>query len=251
MPTNTTTLKPQTINIQPIGYLRSPFKEKFGIPRQPGLITSANASIEFVPPYDQADAFIGLEGFSHIWLSFIFHQNKSEQWRPKVRPPRLGGNEKLGVFATRSSFRPNGIGLSVVELKRVEAHNDRSRLIIACPDIVDGTPIIDIKPYVPYSDSIDQARSGFATNAPNPKLTVAFSAGAQAVLENSMNEFPQLKALIEETLSLDPRPAYKAQKNSVEPDTKTYGIRLYDFDVKWNMIDMQTASVTEINHLDT
>lgn len=230
--------------INPIAFLRSPFKEKFGIPRQPGLIESVDAIIEFESPYNDPAAFEGLEEFSHLWVSFLFHKNISEQWKPKVRPPRLGGNKKLGVFSTRSSFRPNGIGLSLVKLKTIDTASGKARLIIDCPDILDGTPIVDIKPYLAYSDQATNSRSGFAPSPPTRDLHIEFSEKANKQLIDLHYKFPGLKELIAESLALDPRPAYKANTDQ----TQEYGIRLYDFDIKWSVTGRQ-VQVLEIKKI--
>jgi tRNA-Thr(GGU) m(6)t(6)A37 methyltransferase TsaA len=222
-----------TFEIKPIGTLHSPFKEKFGIPRQPGLILSAHALIELFPPYNDPNAFKGLDTFSHIWLTFGFHQNSVEKWKPLVRPPRLGGNEKVGVFASRSSFRPNGLGMSVVKLIDIETRMHSTSLKIECPDMLDGTPIFDIKPYIAYSDSIMDAQCGFAQEEPQAKLAVKFT--KQSVLELNYLE-PELpnniEQLISEALSLDPRPAYHHKESNSD---RIYGIRLYDFNIRWRV----------------
>ncbi|WP_040095556.1 tRNA (N6-threonylcarbamoyladenosine(37)-N6)-methyltransferase TrmO, partial [Aeromonas australiensis] len=154
--------------IDTLGIIRSPYKEKFAIPRQPGLVKSARARLELLPPYDQPDVLRGIEQFSHLWLSFVFHQTMAQGWHPTVRPPRLGGNERVGVFATRSTFRPNPLGLSVVELHGVGRERGKLWLELGAVDLLDGTPIVDIKPYVPYADSLPDARGGFAPDAPTP-----------------------------------------------------------------------------------
>lgn len=217
-------------SVSPIAYVRSPFKDKFGIPRQPGLITAANAQLEFIAPYDNPDAFEGLDAFSHLWLSFIFHLNDYQHWRPKVRPPRLGGNTKLGVFATRSSFHPNGLGLSCVKLNEIIIEQGKVKLGISCPDLVDGTPILDIKPYVSYADAIENAESGFAPESPSASLSVDFTDKGLNILAKHESKLPKLKKLISEVLSFDPRPAYKQNH-----DDRVYGIRLYDLDIKWQV----------------
>jgi len=236
----------KTLEITPIGKLHSPFKEKFGIPRQPGLIKSASASIEFFAPFNDPNAFKGLENFSHIWLTFCFHQNDNQKWRPLIRPPRLGGNEKVGVFASRSSFRPNSLGMSVVELLAVELNSGICSLEIACPDILDGTPIFDIKPYIDYSDSLKNARCGFAQHTPEAKLKIEFSDHCETVLKKlSKNYKGCLKALIEETLSYDPRPAYhQTRQDSLG---REYGIRLYDLNVRWRFFK---GGVVEVNSIE-
>jgi len=216
--------------IHPIAILRSPFKEKFGIPRQPGLINSVSAYVDLIAPYNTSDAVRGLENFSHLWLSFKFHKNNSD-WKPLVRPPRLGGNKKVGVFASRSPFRPNSLGLSVVELKAVTCINKQISLEIACPDILDGTPIYDIKPYIVYADSIPSADSGFAAASPDKEITVVFNQWSLQKLANLDQKFGNmLKGLIIESLEYDPRPAYKKAD-----DKNQYGIILFDFNIIWRV----------------
>ena len=142
-----------SFQFEQIGVIRSPYKEKFAVPRQPGLVKSANGELHLIAPYNQADAVRGLEAFSHLWILFVFHQTMEGGWRPTVRPPRLGGNARMGVFATRSTFRPNPIGMSLVELKEVVCHKDSVILKLGSLDLVDGTPVVDIKPYLPFAAS--------------------------------------------------------------------------------------------------
>ena len=225
------TFEQQTFELQTIGFIRSPFKEKFGIPRQPGLIKSCKARLELIPPYNNPDAVRGLNEFSHIWLTFQFHQNNNKAWRPLIRPPRLGGNKKVGVFASRSPFRPNNLGLSLVALHAVDVENNATNLIIDCPDILDGTPILDIKPYINYSDSVLNAQCSFANTSPAATMQVKFNQGSQRTLESIANEYEYcLKSLIVETLSYDPRPAYKAKD-----DSREYGVCLYDLNIIWRV----------------
>ncbi|STQ82023.1 putative methyltransferase, YaeB/AF_0241 family [Hafnia alvei] len=146
-----------------IGLIRSPYKEKFAIPRQPGLIEDGGGELELIAPYNQPEAVRGLEEFSHLWIVFVFHQTMEGGWRPTVRPPRLGGNARMGVFATRSTFRPNPIGMSLVELKSVETKGGKVILKLGSLDLVDGTPIIDIKPYLPFAESQPQAPRWFCS----------------------------------------------------------------------------------------
>ncbi|MGL5501543.1 MAG: tRNA (N6-threonylcarbamoyladenosine(37)-N6)-methyltransferase TrmO, partial [Plesiomonas shigelloides] len=136
-------MSPETLTLTPIGVIQSPYKEKFAVPRQPGLVQDGNGELRLLPPYNQPGAVRGLEQFSHIWLVFVFHQTQEQGWRPTVRPPRLGGNERLGVFATRSTFRPNPIGLSKVELRGIKVHGGEVYLELGSLDLVDGTPILD------------------------------------------------------------------------------------------------------------
>jgi tRNA-Thr(GGU) m(6)t(6)A37 methyltransferase TsaA len=212
-----------------LGIVHSCFKEKFGIPRQPGLVPEAEASIEILPPYDRDEAFRGLESVSHIWVVFIFHQAMREQWRPTVRPPRLGGNQRIGVFATRSNFRPNPIGLSLVRLEAIERRDGRLFLKVRGADLLEGTPVLDIKPYIPYADSVEGAEAGIA-NTPPTTLPVQFSAAAQAQLQQYESSAPgSLQALICAVLSYDPRPAYQAE------DGREYGCRIHDYNVVWTV----------------
>ncbi len=216
---------------EPIGIVHSPFKEKFGIPRQPGLVPEVRGVLELLPPFNRPEAVSGLEGYSHLWLQFVFHQALREEWQPTVRPPRLGGNRRVGVFASRAPFRPNPIGLSVVTLERVIADETGVRLELAGIDLVDGTPVLDVKPYVPYVDSIPDARSGFAHAAPPPKLQVRFSEKAEQQL-SARPDGTELRTLITRLLELDPRPAYQE-----EAGERIYGFRFYDFDLRWRVED--------------
>ncbi len=218
-------------DFQPIGIIRSCFPEKFGIPRQPGLVKEATAVLEFLPPYNRVEALEGLEAFSHLWLIFVFHASKQETWKPTVRPPRLGGNKRVGVFASRSMFRPNPIGLSVVELDRVETTGEQPRLMLKGVDLLDGTPVLDIKPYLPYVDAIPDARGGYAQGIPQPRLAVTFTSQAAAQCASYEATFPNLKILIIHLLELDPRPAYYDADHSA----KEFGMRLLDFDIKWRI----------------
>lgn len=232
--------KPGHMNFtfEPIGFIRSPFKEKFGIPRQPGLVPKARARLELVPPYNSPEAVAELDGYSHIWIQFVFHQVPPGNWQPRVRPPRLGGNRRVGVFASRSPFRPNPIGLSVVALEQVVVEGDSVALELSGVDLLDGTPVLDIKPYVAYVDSIPDAASGFAAAAPEVLLRVEFSELAESQLAGRQDG-ADLRSLIIALLELDPRPAY------VEQDDRVYGFRLYDFDLRWQ-VDGDQVTVLEL-----
>ncbi len=162
-------------SLEPIAIIHSPFREKFVTPRQPGLTPSIRAQITFNPGFATPEAVRGLEDFSHIWLVFLFHQNWEKGWKPTVRPPRLGGNQRVGVYASRSPFRPNPIGLSAVKLLSINTDQASVSLEVQGADLIDGTPILDIKPYIPYGDSIPEATRGFAEEAPRPTLQVQFS----------------------------------------------------------------------------
>lgn len=219
----------QTFQFETIGIVHSPYREKFGIPRQPGLV-DAEATLELLPPYNRPEAVKGLEGFSHIWVSFVFHGVKRSEWKPTVRPPRLGGNERVGVFASRSTHRPNPIGLSVVALTGIDCCEGRVELRIKGADLLDGTPVLDIKPYVPYVDSITDARGGFADTAPEAQLEVVFTEQAKVQCKELADGYPRLQALICGVLAHDPRPAYQAEAG------REYGVNLYDFNVRFRVI---------------
>jgi tRNA (adenine37-N6)-methyltransferase len=219
------------LHLTPIAIIRSPFREKFATPRQAGLTPSVKACIEFLPEFNTAESVRGLEGFSHLWLLFIFHQHLDQGWSPTVRPPRLGGNRRVGVFASRSPFRPNPIGLSAVKLLGIHNKAGELTLEVQGADLIDGTPIIDIKPYLPYADSIPDACSGFATAEPQSCLDIRFADVARHKLTDFAQQTPELETLIRETLSLDPRPAYRHQGE----DQHSYGCRLDRFNIRWQV----------------
>lgn len=222
--------------MQPIGVVHSPFKEKFGIPRQPGLAPLAQADLELFSPYDSPDAVEGLEGCSHLWVVFLFHRGHAG-WSPKVRPPRLGGNRKVGVFATRSPRRPNPIGLSVVRL--LECRPGRLRL--AGVDLLDQTPVLDLKPYVPYVDRVDDASNALAQDPPEP-LRVEFSDEAQrSCLARTQSLGLPLDQLVVQLLSQDPRPAYQQLDSE-----RVYGMRLFDFDLRFRFPEPGKVYVQEL-----
>lgn len=211
------------ISLQPIATLRTCYTGKFGVPRQSGLVAAAWGVIEFEPAFRRIEAVRGIEEFSHLWLITQFHLVKDEPATLTVRPPRLGGNERRGVFATRSPFRPNRLALSVVKLERVELEGDDApRLFVSGVDLVDGTPVIDIKPYVPYADLIPDARSGFAHQAP-PQLPVRWACESSAP--------DTVRAIIEQSLSLQPQPAYH------DDSTREYATEMDGWHVRWTMIN--------------
>lgn len=222
-----------TYQFTPIGVIRSCFKEKFGIPRQPGIVPEAVSTLELIAPYDRAEALAELDGFTHIWVIFVFHDAMREEWRPTVRPPRLGGNRRIGVFASRSPFRPNPVGLSVVRLEKVECNGERCVLHLRGADLLDGTPVLDIKPYLPYVDAVPGATGGFATDAPPGKLSVKFSEQAETQCDARESDLPGLRKLIEQVLAQDPRPAYVQDKAQAE--AQHFGMHLYDFDLRWQV----------------
>jgi tRNA (adenine37-N6)-methyltransferase len=227
---------------EPIGIIHSCFKQKFGIPRQSGLIPEAMGRLEILPPYARPEAFRELAGFSHIWLTFVFHAALRDRWSPRVRPPRLGGNRRVGVFATRSPFRPNPLGLSVVELRGIDATANRVDLELGGIDLLDRTPVLDIKPYVPYSDAIPDARAGFAPTAPGQAVVIAYTPEAEAGLEALDAPFAaHLRRLLRQILENDPRPAYLRDQQA----RQSFGMRLYDLNVRWE-VDEQGILVTRI-----
>lgn len=221
-------------NYTSIGIVHSCYKEKFGIPRQPALVASP-ATIEIDSAYSKDEAFRELETFSHIWVIFSFHAIENRDWKPTVRPPRLGGNQRIGVFASRSMFRPNAIGLSVVELKNIERVGNKIVLNIIGGDFLDSTPVLDIKPYIPYADSIDATRTGYATERPEVKLKVKFTEEAKAEINKYKTNHSKLEEIIIGILQIDPRPAYQQNKDS----KKEYAIKIYDYDLKWYVEDEQ------------
>lgn len=237
------------VEITPIGIVHSCFKEKFGIPRQPGLAPSTRGHIVMLPPFDQEEAFLGLEGVSHIWLQFVFHQNPQQRaWHAKVRPPRLGGNSSMGVFATRSPFRPNGLGLSVVRYLGYRREQGQLHISIAGLDLLDQTPVVDIKPYVPYADHVPEATNAFAEGAPD-FVPVRFSDEAESACTRlSLQGHTDWHRLVVEVLQQDPRPAYHQSQAG-----RVYGCRLYNQNVRWEMVEEQgvlVARVTDIKSTD-
>ena len=212
--------------LQPIGSIKSCYKEKFGIPRQPGLVKQATAEIILQKPYAQIEAIQELKDYSHIWVQFIFHQSIQENWKATVRPPKMGGNKRVGVFATRSNFRPNPLGLSVVKLEAVNPYKDRVSLIVSGGDFLDGTPVVDIKPYLPYSDSIPEALSGLSCPQ-TIETVIELTDKATMQLQEISVQLPNFKAFLTELLINDPRPGYKIDSERI------YGCHVYDYNLMW------------------
>ncbi len=207
-----------------VARIKSEFLEKFGIPRQSGLVEALRAEVVFELEYRNADALRGLEGFSHIWLIWQFSQAVREDWSPTVRPPRLGGNTRLGVFATRSPFRPNPIGLSCVRLEGLRQDPSLGTvLVVSGADLLDGTPIYDVKPYLPYADAHPEAVGGFAAAAPEAKLEVLIPEAVKAAMPAE-----RLEAL-RGVLALDPRPSYQNDPERV------YGMRFAGYNVRFSV----------------
>ncbi|MBQ7901547.1 MAG: tRNA (N6-threonylcarbamoyladenosine(37)-N6)-methyltransferase TrmO [Clostridia bacterium] len=219
--------------IQPIGYIKSAYKTKFGVPRQAGIVDIA-ASIVFEPQYRNAEAFRGLEDFSHIWLLWQFSECARKPWTPTVRPPRLGGNKRVGVFATRSPFRPNSIGLSSVRLEGIEYTHEGPVLHVSGADLMDGTPIYDIKPYLPYTDCHSDATGGFTDDIDDCVLQVIFDC------EHSMPE--SLADSLRQVLEHDPRPSYHNESDRI------YGMDFEGYNVKFRISD-KTAVVIQADEI--
>lgn len=223
-----------------IGRIRSPYKEKFAVPRQPGLVEDGGGELHLLPPYNQAEAVRGLEAFSHLWVMFIFHQTMEGGWRPTVRPPRLGGNARVGVFATRSTFRPNPLGMSLVELKGIHCQGKDVILKLGSLDLVDGTPVVDIKPYLPFAESQPQALAGFAQDSPQANMPVTFTPLAESQLAANLVRYPHLRRFITQVLGQDPRPAYR-KGEALERD---YAVHLLEFNVRWRVVADQNQVIS-------
>lgn len=210
------------MNIHPIAYFHSPFSSKFGIPKQSGLVEELEGRIVFVPEYRNADYIRGLQGFDYIWLIWEFSDNRHPSKSPVVRPPVLGGNERVGVFATRSPFRPNALGLSSVRIQRIELDSTSGPVIhVLGADLMDGTPIYDIKPYIVYADCHPDARSGFVDNRSWPKLEVVIPE------EIAKNYQPERLSVLRKILELDPRPHYQNDPHRI------YGMPFDGTDVRF------------------
>ena len=226
---------PEAMTLKVIAHIHTAFPTKFGIPRQSGLVEELRGEIVFTPEYRNPDALRGLEDFSHIWLVWQFSGAVRESWSPTVRPPRLGGNTRVGVFATRSPFRPNPLGLSSVKLEAIEQRPDVGPvLIVRGADLMDGTPIYDIKPYIPYADSHPEARGSFATAHSDDYLQVQFP----PELRNKVPQSKQ-KPLIQ-ILALDPRPAYQQDPERI------YGFPFAGLEIKFR-VEEETLYVCEVN----
>lgn len=220
--------------IVPIAHIRSPFRSKFGIPRQSNIVDSVTSVLVFEPEYRNLDAVRGLEEFDYIWLIWQFSENADHPWSPTVRPPRLGGNSRMGVFATRSPFRPNSLALSSVRLLSVDTTSPEAPLLLLSgADLLDGTPVIDVKPYIPYTDAHPDARSGFAPDAPDVIPVVC--------PDNLLFKLPEnLRQPLIDILSLDPRPSYHSDPQRV------YGMTFSDFEIKFKVLDDNIISVIDI-----
>lgn len=227
----------ETVNIQVIAKMHSDFPTKFGIPRQSNLVEELESTIVFEPEFRNSDALRGIDGFSHLWIIWQFSQAVRQEWSPTVRPPRLGGNTRMGVFATRSPFRPNNLGLSCVKLLGVEhTENYGTVLRVAGADLMDGTPIFDIKPYIPYSDSFPNAVGGFTDSAEDFILDVEFPEHLLLMLPKNKQQ-----AAIG-VLSHDPRPSYQRKPG------RMYGLSFAGFDIRFTVTE-KTLTVCEVTKL--
>lgn len=225
---------PSVYPFKVIAKIKGDFPDKFGIPRQSGLLKELRSAIRFEPEFRVADALRGLEGFSHLWILWIFSENVrpdekgNNRWSPTVRPPRLGGNKRLGVFATRSSFRPNPVAMSCVKIEEVHLDGPEGpEIIVSGADLMDGTPIVDIKPYLPYADSVPDALGGFAEAVRKRQVQVEFPEALQRATALSAEKLETLT----EILAQDPRPAYQNDPERV------YGFKFAGFDVKFKVQD--------------
>ena len=223
-----------------IGIIHTPFKERFCIPRQPGLVPSAEGIIVFKNDHRMKTALKGIHEFTHLWILFVFHQHNAKDWKPSIRPPRLGGAEKKGVLASRSPHRPNPIGMSVCPITKIDLEaKGGPRIHVTGVDLLDGTPVLDIKPYIPYADSVLDAKSGWAAD-PIQRYDVAYSDLALEKIEKESRKYPYLKNLLEELISLDPRPSSqksKAPVGSKEAHETNHGVLVLDYDIKWQIKD--------------
>ena len=226
----------EAVNIKPIARMRSDFPSKFGIPRQSGLVQELRSTIVFEPEFRNPDTLRGLEDFSHLWLIWQFSEAVRTNWSPTVRPPRLGGNTRMGVFATRSPFRPNNLGLSCVRLLGTEQTSEGMVIHVAGADLMDGTPIFDIKPYIPYSDCHPDALGGFTSTAGDFLLKVNFP-------EDLLKQLPEGKQeAAQAVLSHDPRPSYQRDPERI------YGLPFAGFDIRFTVQD-DTLTVQEVKKL--
>ncbi len=210
------------MKLSPIAYIHTEFSEKFGVPRQSGLAGSLCGTVVFEPEYRSPEALRGLDGFSHLWLIWGFSANRHGEWQPTVRPPRLGGNERMGVFATRSPYRPNPLGLSCVEIERIDI--DAATIYVRGADLMDGTPIYDIKPYIRYADSRPDAVCGYVDRLEERHLDVMLPESEKSKIKD-----PEVRAALIQTLSLDPRPSYH------NDPSREYGLSFAGFNVRFKV----------------
>ncbi|AEA97206.1 tRNA (N6-threonylcarbamoyladenosine(37)-N6)-methyltransferase TrmO [Alteromonas mediterranea] len=235
---------PSSFDIASIATIATPFKQKFAIPRQPNL-AKAQGVITFGEGFNDINMLKGIEHYSHLWLLFIFHQNLERGWKSTVKAPRLGGNATMGVLASRSTHRPNGIGMSVVVNKGITSRNGQTQLCVEGVDLVDGTPLIDVKPYISYADSVDNAKDKLDDINPIPHRDVFFAPSLSSMLAKIETKHSDFSALVTAVLAQDPRPAYKQH---LDNDEKIYRVTLYDIDVGFT-IKNAAVCVTELVQL--
>lgn len=219
----------------PIAFVESPFKDKYGVPRQPILADNVQGKIKFAKDPDLKTAIKMLEGYSHLWVVFVFHSHGGKNWKPSIRPPKLGGRKKVGVLASRSPHRPNPIGISVVKIEGVEFKDDGTfDILISGIDLVDGTPVLDVKPYLPYTDAIPEAKVGWSSGEIK-KYPVEFSKESLQTLAASKDSI-KLQEAFRQVLQIDPRPAYQQREKPID-DEKTqgsnYGIEIAGYEIKY------------------
>jgi len=226
------------MTFEPIGTLQSAFKEKFGVPRQSGMIPEARAVLKLRPDPAFVTALNHLQDFSHVWVVFVFHQAHDRAWTPTIRPPRIGAPNRVGVFASRSPHRPNPIGMSAVKLDRIDFEaRGGVEIHLSGVDLLDGTPVLDLKPYVPYADSIPDANAGWAEGE-IPKYAVTYSDESLAAIDAHSQTLPHLKALLTQTLEYDPRPMGQREAMPIaDPSNegREFRFRLMHFDVHWRI----------------
>ena len=233
-----------SFTFKPVGYLKSCYPDKFGVPRQSGLVKKAYSELKISSEFQPEISLQGLEGYSHIWLQFVFHLNSSARFHAKVHPPRLEG-KTMGLFATRSPHRPNPIGLSLVELISIKDDT----LLLAGADLVDGTPVLDIKPYLPHVESLPEARGGWAREVDKSDIQVEFSPEAMQKLQtwSARVQRPELKEVIEDVLRQDPRPViYRGFEAQESPYRNKHAFRLYDGDIHFEFTSKSNVIVFDI-----
>jgi tRNA-Thr(GGU) m(6)t(6)A37 methyltransferase TsaA len=226
------------MNFEPIGVIHSDFKEKFGVPRQSLMISEARAVLKLNPNQAFLTALNHLDRFSHVWIVFVFHQADDREWTPTIKPPRIGAPNRVGVFASRSPHRPNPIGISAVKLDRIDLEAKGGiEIHLSGIDLLDGTPVLDLKPYIPYADSIPEANAGWAEGK-IPKYPVSFSDESLTFIDGQSARFPHLLGLLTQTLEYDPRPTSYRQSMPIEDmanDSRVFKFRIMDFDVHWHI----------------
>jgi tRNA-Thr(GGU) m(6)t(6)A37 methyltransferase TsaA len=238
-----------SFQFESIAVIHTPFTQRFGIPRQPGLVPEAKGTIKFRKDPDFQHALKGMEQFSHLWIVFVFHEHGGNKWKPTIRPPRLGGKEKMGVLASRSPHRPNPIGMSVCEVESIDLlAAGGAEIRVRGVDLLDGTPILDVKPYIPYADSVPNANPGWAHEEIKKTPVIFEPAALQKITHLETNGETGLKNLIEQLLAIDPRPGF--QRRELPPDAehaqgRDFGLLVKNHDVHWK-IENQAFVVTDL-----